>query len=112
MRKAIIFCSYKKKLLCFGNTDAFIYLISFMFAARLFFLLLFIGQFINHKMYYFLHTMFSISSNSHNSFIIFTKDEDLLSTSPHAGCQGFQLLEVKSQEIRFLFRRALFNVKW
>lgn len=102
--KVIISYSYKKKLLCFEHTDAFIYLISFMFAVRLLFLLLFIGQFINHKMYYLLHVMFHISSNCHNSFLTFTKDEDILSTAPLCRMPwGFQFLDLKFQEIRFLF---------
>lgn len=79
--KAIISSSYKKKLPCFRYSDAFIYVISFMSAARLFFLLLFIGQFINHKTYYLLHMMFHVSSNSHNSVIIFTKDGDIFPTA-------------------------------
>ena len=102
--KAIISCSYKKKLLCFENIDAFIYLISFMFAVRLFSLFLFIGQFINHKTYYFVYVMFNISSNIHNSFLTFTKDEDILSTAPLCRMPwGFRLLDLKFQEIRFLF---------
>lgn len=45
--KAIISRSYEKKLLCFRNADDFIDLTSFMSGAGLFFLLMFIGQFIN-----------------------------------------------------------------